>query len=150
VEETDVLLVESTYGDRTHSPDPAEALARVVRDAAARGGALIVPTFAVGRAQELIWTLRQLEEAERIPTLPVFVDSPMAIDVTDIYCRHPEDHNLDMKLLMDARRCPLCCKQYHLTRGVAQSKALNDRRGPMIILSASGMATGGRVQGDEQ
>ena len=145
VSEADVLLVESTYGNRTHSPDPAAALAQVVRDAAARGGALIVPAFAVGRAQELIWTLRQLEDADAIPSLPVFIDSPMAINVTAIYCEHPEDHNLDMKLLMDERRCPLCCKQYHLVRSVAESKALNDRRGPMIIISASGMATGGRV-----
>jgi len=145
VSEADVLLVESTYGDRTHSPDPAAALARVVRDAVARGGALIVPAFAVGRAQELIWTLRQLEDAGSIPSLPVFVDSPMAINVTDIYCRHPEDHNLDMKLLMDEHRCPLCCKQYNLVRTAMESKALNDRRGPMIIISASGMATGGRV-----
>jgi metallo-beta-lactamase family protein len=145
VSEADVLLVESTYGNRTHSPDPAAALAQVVRDAAARGGALIVPAFAVGRAQELIWTLRQLEDADAIPSLPVFIDSPMAINVTAIYCEHPEDHNLDMKLLMDERRCPLCCKQYHLVRSVAESKALNDRRGPMIIISASGMVTGGRV-----
>ena len=145
VREADVLLIESTYGDRTHSPDPANALASVVRRAADRGGALIVPAFAVGRAQELIWTLRQLEEAGSIPTLPVFVDSPMAIDVTDLYCRHPEDHDLDMKTLMDERRCPLCCKQYHLVRTALESKALNDRSGPMIIISASGMATGGRV-----
>jgi metallo-beta-lactamase family protein len=145
VPEADVLLVESTYGDRTHSPDPAAALAHVVRDAVARGGALIVPAFAVGRAQELIWTLRQLEDTDAIPSLPVFVDSPMAIDVTAIYCEHPEDHDLDMKVLMDAHRCPLCCKQYHLVRSVAESKALNERRGPMIIISASGMATGGRV-----
>ncbi|MBI1818118.1 MAG: MBL fold metallo-hydrolase [Deltaproteobacteria bacterium] len=145
VSEADVLLVESTYGDRIHSPDPAGALAAVIRDAVARSGALIVPAFAVGRAQELIWTIRQLEEAGTIPTLPVFVDSPMAINVTDIYCQHPEDHGLDMKLLMDQHRCPLCCKQYHLVRTGAESKALNDRRGPMIIISASGMATGGRV-----
>ena len=145
VRTADVLLVESTYGDRSHSPAPDRELARVVREAAARGGALIVPAFAVGRAQELIWALRQLEEADAIPSLPVFVDSPMAINVTDIYCQHPEDHNLDMKLLMDERRCPLCCKQYHLARTAEESKALNDRRGPLIIISASGMATGGRV-----
>lgn len=141
----DILLLESTYGDRTHAPDPAGALAAVVRDAAARGGALIVPAFAVGRTQELIWTLRQLEDAGAVPSLPVFVDSPMAINVSDIYCRHPEDHNLDMKLLMDEHRCPICCKQYTLVRTAAESKSLNDRHGPMIIISASGMATGGRV-----
>ena len=145
VRQADILLVESTYGDRTHAPDPASALATVVRDAIARGGALIVPAFAVGRTQELIWTLRQLEDSGATPSLPVFVDSPMAINVSDIYCRHPEDHNLDMQLLMDEHRCPICCKQYTLVRTAAESKALNDRHGPMIIISASGMATGGRV-----
>jgi metallo-beta-lactamase family protein len=145
VAEADVLLVESTYGDRVHPPDPAAHLARVVHAAVARGGALIVPAFAVGRTQELIWTLRQLEDAGRIPSLPVFVDSPMAIDVTEMYCRHPEDHDLEMSLLMDTKRCPLCCRQYHLARSPQESKALNDRQGPMILVSASGMATGGRV-----
>ena len=145
VPDADVLLVESTYGDRTHGVEPEKALARVVRDAAARGGALIIPAFAVGRTQELIWRLRQLEDAGQIPSLPVFVDSPMAIDVTDIYCRHPEEHDLEMRDLMDRERCPLCCRKSHLVRSVAESKALNDRRGPMIVIAGSGMATGGRV-----
>jgi metallo-beta-lactamase family protein len=145
VPEADVLLVESTYGDRTHPPASLEALARVVCEAAWRGGALLVPAFAVGRTQELIWMLRQLEEANRIPSLPVFIDSPMAINVSDLYCRHPEDHNLDMKLLMDEKRCPLCCKQYHLARTPEESKALNHHEGPLVIISASGMATGGRI-----
>lgn len=145
VSRADVLLVESTYGDRTHSPDPAGDLARIVHETAAGGGTLVVPAFAVGRTQELIWTLRQLEDAGRIPELPVFVDSPMAINVTEIYCRHPEDHDLEMSVLMDAKRCPLCCRQYHLVRTPRESKALNERTGPMIIISASGMATGGRV-----
>jgi metallo-beta-lactamase family protein len=141
----DVLLVESTYGDRLHPPDAASELARIVNECASRGGALIVPAFAVGRTQELVWTLRRLEEEERIPKLPVFIDSPMAIDVTDLYCRHPEDHDLEMKLLMDARRCPLCCHRYHLARTREESKALNRFQGSLIIISASGMATGGRV-----
>jgi metallo-beta-lactamase family protein len=145
VPEADLLLVESTYGDRIHPPDPMEALARVVQQAVERGGALLVPAFAVGRTQELIWMLRQLEDANRIPSLPVYIDSPMAIDVTDLYCRHPEDHDLDMKLLMDEKRCPLCCKQYHLARTPQESKALNYHSGPLIIISASGMATGGRI-----
>ncbi len=145
VPEADVLLVESTYGDRTHSPEPLEALARVVREAAGRGGALLVPAFAVGRTQELVWMLRQLEEAGRVPALPVYLDSPMALDVSALYCRHPEDHALDMKLLMDEKRCPLCCKQYHLARTPQESRALNDHQGPLVIISASGMATGGRI-----
>jgi metallo-beta-lactamase family protein len=145
VSEADVLLVESTYGDRLHSPDPANELARIVIESAKRGGALIVPAFAIGRTQELIWTLRRLEDEERIPRLPVYLDGPMAIDVTAIYCRHPEDHDLDMKVLMDEKRCPLCCAQYHMVRTVAESKALNDIRGPVVIIAGSGMISGGRV-----
>lgn len=145
VREADVLLVESTYGDRVHAPDPAGALAEVVNTAAARGGALLVPAFAVGRTQELIWTLRELEDAGRIPPLPVFVDSPMAINVTDIYSRHREDHDLDMRLLADQERSPLRCRRMRLVHTAEESKGLNDQRGPMIIISASGMATGGRV-----
>lgn len=133
----DVLLVESTYGDRIHPADAVERLVRIVHEAVARGGALVIPAFAVGRTQELIWTLRRLEDEGRIPTLPVFVDSPMAIDVTDIYARHPEDH--------DAGIGPLACRRSRFVRTPAESKALNVRTGPMIIISASGMATGGRI-----
>jgi metallo-beta-lactamase family protein len=145
VTEAGALLMESTYGDRTHPPASLDSLARIVREAAERGVALLVPAFAVGRTQELIWMLRQLEEANRIPSLPVYIDSPMAINVSDIYCHHPEDHALNMKLLMDEKRCPLCCKQYHLARSPEESKALNHHEGPLVIISASGMATGGRI-----
>lgn len=145
VRHADVLLVESTYGNRTHALDAPEQLARIVHESVARGGALLIPAFAVGRAQELIWTLRHLEDAGRIPVLPVFLDSPMAIDVTDIYCRHPEDHDLDMAALTDRERCPLSCRNYQLVRTPQQSKAVGAREGPMIVISASGMATGGRI-----
>lgn len=146
VPEADILLMESTYGDRVHSgTDASVELARVVNDAVARGGALIAPAFAVGRTQELIWRLRELESAGRIPKLPIFIDSPMATDATKIFCQHPEDHDIDMKLLMDEHRCPLCCKPYAFTRTPEQSKALNQYRGPLIIIAASGMATAGRV-----
>ena len=81
-----------------------------------------------------------LEDAGRLPIISVFIDSPMAIDVTDIYCRHPEDHDIDMKILTDQKRCPLCCRQYHLVRTAEESKALANRRDPMIIIAGSGMA----------
>ena len=145
VPSADVLLVESTYGNRFHGADAKERLAQVITETAARGGAVIVPSFAIGRTQELIWTLRQLEDAGRLPLISVYVDSPMAIDVTELYCRHPEDHDLDMKLLMDQKRCPLCCREYHLVRTATESKALNGKSGPMVIIAGSGMATGGRV-----
>lgn len=145
VPEADVLLVESTYGDRLHANGSEETLVRVITETARRGGAVIVPSFAIGRTQELIWTIRKLEDAGRLPLISVFLDSPMGIDVTRIYCEHPEDHDLDMKLLMDANRCPLCCHQYHLVRTAQESKAITDKVGPMVIIAGSGMATGGRV-----
>lgn len=145
VKEADVLILESTYGDRLHPKNAKEELARIIREAAEHHRAVLIPAFAVGRTQELIWTIRQLEEENLIPSLPVFIDSPMAINVTDIYCKHPEDHDLEMKTLMDEKRCPLCCKQYHLARTPQESKALNRFTGAVIIISASGMATGGRI-----
>lgn len=145
MDRADVVLVESTYGDRLHEPDPAAGLARIVTDAIARGGPILIPAFAVGRTQELVWTLRELQDSGQIPDIPVYLDSPMAIDVTDLYCRHPEDHDMEMSLLMDEKRCPLCCQTYRLMRTPDESKSLNRLRGPAIIISASGMATGGRI-----
>ena len=146
VTEADVLLVESTYGDRLHRPDdPSNGLARIISDASARGGALIIPAFAVGRAQEMIWRIQELEAAGRIPKLPVFIDSPMAMNVSTVFCEHPEEHDIDMTLLMDEHRCPLCCLPDHLLRTADESRALNNRQGPFIVIAGSGMATGGRV-----
>jgi metallo-beta-lactamase family protein len=141
----DHLLVESTYGDRVHPHDEVERLAAVVNETAARGGALLVPSFAVGRAQELVFTLRQLEDEGRIPSLPVFVDSPMAIAGTEIYGRHPEDHDLDMRQLRDAHRDPLRCRQLTLVHSAEESKRLNRLTGGFIVIAGSGMATGGRI-----
>lgn len=146
VPEADVLLVESTYGDRLHpADDPTEQLARIINDANSRGGALIIPAFAVGRAQELIWRIRELETSDRIPRLPVFIDSPMATNVSSVFCEYPEEHDIDMKLLMDEQRCPLCCLPDHLLRTADESKSLNHRKGTFIVIAGSGMATGGRV-----
>jgi metallo-beta-lactamase family protein len=145
VPEADVLLLESTYGGRTHPPTVDEELARCVRIAAERGGALLVPAFAVGRTQELLWWIRQLEDDGRIPQLPVYVDSPMAIDVTGIYLRHTAEHDLDMRMVAHSGDHPLYPAQFSLTRTQEESMALNDVRGPIIIISASGMATGGRI-----
>jgi metallo-beta-lactamase family protein len=144
VDLADVVLVESTYGDRVHAPDPAAGLARIVRDTAARGGVLIVPAFAVGRTQELIWTLRELEDAKQIPVLPVYVDSPMASNVTEIYSRHPEDHDVQTRILADAGRA-LSSNDFHLVRSVPDSRDLLSRKGARIVIAGSGMATGGRV-----
>lgn len=145
VAEADVVLVESTYGDRRHGATPADDIARIVGETVAHGGVLLVPAFAVDRTQELLYVLRELEEAGRIPALPVFIDSPMAIDVTGIYARHPEDHDLDMRRLTAAGVSPLSPRRLELMRTPELSKSLNERGGPMIVISASGMATGGRI-----
>jgi metallo-beta-lactamase family protein len=140
------LLMESTYGDRTHGEVKAiDSLAETVKDAVQRKGMIVVPAFAVGRTQEILYDLRTLEEERRIPVLDVFVDSPMARDATPIYLAHPEDHDLDMSALLRRGVSPLATARTHFVNSVEESKRLNERPGPAIIISASGMATGGRV-----
>jgi metallo-beta-lactamase family protein len=143
----DFLLCESTYGDREHGKaSVADELADVINRVAKRGGVVVIPSFAVGRTQTLMYYLRELDDAQRIPKLPVYVDSPMAISVTDIYARHHEDHDLDFtKLEQQGDRDPLNLHDVHMTRAVEDSKAINNVTSPCIIISASGMATGGRV-----
>jgi metallo-beta-lactamase family protein len=140
--EADYIVVESTYGDRRHDATPiADQLQRVVREAIARGGALVVPAFAVGRTQELMYHLGELRRAGRIPSLPAYLDSPMAIDATEIYCAHPEDFERDMReTLMVIREAG-----FRLARSPEESRAINEIEGPALIISASGMITGGRV-----
>ena len=144
VPEADVLLVESTYGDRLHAEDPMEALAVIINDAVALGGAIIVPAFAVDRTQELIWCINQLETQGRIPILPVFIDSPMAIEVTDLYSRHTGEHNFDASLFHGDRN-PIRSRRQEMIHTRDESKALNGMHEPMIVIAGSGMATGGRV-----
>ena len=144
----DVLLCESTYGDREHQTgDPAEELAAVVNRVAKRGGSIIVPAFAIGRTQTFMYYLRELEDQQRIPQLPVYVDSPMALSATDLYVRHREDHDVDYAKLEggDGKGDPLNVHQFHLTRTAEESKQINNVKTPCIIVSASGMISGGRV-----
>jgi|HubBroStandDraft_2_1064218.scaffolds.fasta_scaffold20022_2 metallo-beta-lactamase family protein len=143
----DFLLCESTYGDREHGTGSvADELADVINRVAKRGGVAVIPSFAVGRTQTLMYYLRELDDAQRTPKLPVYVDSPMAVSVTDIYARHHEDHDLDFtKLERQGDRDPLNLHDVHMTRAVEDSKKINDVTSPCIIISASGMATGGRV-----
>jgi metallo-beta-lactamase family protein len=146
VEFATTVIAESTYGDRTHGEStPVDALAKVVTDTAARGGVVVIPAFAVGRTQEILYYLRQLEEAQRIPSLPVFVDSPMACDATPIYLAHAEDHDLVMRAVQERIGSPLATLQTQFTRSVEESKRVNAFTKPAIIISASGMATGGRI-----
>jgi metallo-beta-lactamase family protein len=144
----DVLLCESTYGDRDHEAgDPAELLAAVVNRVAKRGGSIIIPAFAIGRTQMFMYYLRELEDQRRIPRLPVYVDSPMALSATDLYVRHREDHDLDFTRLEgnDGKGDPLNVHSFHLTRTAEESKQINNVKTPCIIVSASGMVSGGRV-----
>ncbi len=144
--EADYVLVESTYGNRRHDAEPISVqLERVITQAVARGGAIVAPAFAIGRTQELMFQLAGLEKAGRIPRLPTYVDSPMAIEATEIYCAHPEDFEGDVRGMVMGRNCPLHCGDFHLARSPEESKAINAIRGPVLIIAASGMATGGRV-----
>lgn len=137
---TDYLVVESTYGNRRHSTeDPEEVIGKIVRDTAARGGSVLIPAFAVGRTQTLLFYLERLKAEGRIPNLPIYLDSPMAIDATEIFHRNPDDHRLSKE---DARRA---CQVATFTHTVEESKAINANKVPKVIISASGMATGGRV-----
>lgn len=138
--ECDWIVTESTYGDRCHSPAPIKAeLGPVLARVLDRGGVVIIPAFAVGRAQLLLHVLAELRAEGGIPKAPVFLNSPMATDVTRLYDRYAGLHRLDRSAL-DAMR-----EMTHVVNTVEESKALNRRKGPMVIVSASGMATGGRV-----
>ncbi len=140
VRQADFLVVESTYGDRTHEPtDPEDALAEVIARTAQRGGVVLVPTFAVGRAQTLLYHLDRLKRAQRIPDLPIFLDSPMAVDASGIFCDHLGEHRLTPE------QCRSLCRVARYVSGVEESKGLDRDAMPKVILSASGMATGGRV-----
>ncbi|HEX8560963.1 MAG TPA: MBL fold metallo-hydrolase [Pyrinomonadaceae bacterium] len=142
----DYMLVESTYGDRLHDPeDPRDALARVINEAAGRGGPLLIPAFAVGRTQELLYHIRELEDAGRVPVLPVRVDSPMAAAATQIYSRHREEHDEEYAGVLGQNRHPLRTRSMVTASTRDESKRLNDERGARVIISASGMMTGGRV-----
>lgn len=140
------LVCESTYGDRLHPTDDYRArLARIIESTAARGGSVIIPSFAIGRTQELLYLFRQLMSQNQMHDVPIHVDSPMAIDATDLYRKHHEDHNLQTDEYEAGGHKLFAQPNVHFDRSVDESKALNECRFPTIIISASGMATGGRV-----
>lgn len=136
----DWVVVESTYGNREHAKaDPEVMLGDIITRTAARGGTVVIPAFAVGRAQKILYHLERLKQASRIPDVPVFLDSPMAVSASDLMCRHHAQQRLSL------RQCKLVCDGAHYVREVDESKALDHNRFPKVILSASGMASGGRV-----
>ena len=141
----DYLVCESTYGNRDHPDvDILDALAGVVERSVKRGGVMLIASFAIGRAQQLIYLLQVLKSTGRISDLPIYLDSPMACDATAIYRQHNEDHDLSEGEL-DAEHPVLAGPRVHLCRTTDESKALNHVAGPAVILSSSGMMTGGRI-----
>lgn len=138
--DTDFLVVESTYGDRRHEKThPLDQLAEIINRTATRGGTVIVPTFAVGRAQSLMYYLCALKISQRIPDLPVFLDSPMAINATDVMEKYKNEHRLGQDI------CSAMTKDVTFVHSAEESKKLDHSHFPKIILAASGMATGGRI-----
>lgn len=142
----DTLVIESTYGNRTHPtlPDSEERLGSVIREAAGRGGKVLIPSFAVGRAQELIYSIHQLHRAGKIPGIPVYVDSPLAIDATAVFRMHPEVFDRRETLLSrtDAIFDFRLVRYIHATE---ESRTLNHLEGPAVIIAASGMCEAGRI-----
>lgn len=136
----DYLVLESTYGNRRHPPQDAQKmLGEIINRTAQREGVIVIPAFAVGRTQMLLHYIRLLKDAGTIPDLPTYLNSPMAMDATDIFYRHHLEHRLTLQ------ECEAACGVAKIIRTAEESKALNRRKGPMIIIAGSGMATGGRV-----
>jgi len=143
--QVDVLLCESTYGDKEHEAgDPLQRLGEIVNRVMKRGGSIVIPAFAVGRTQTFMYYLRQLEDLQRIPKVPVYIDSPMALSATDLYLKYKEDHDVEFAREENNGGDPLNVHEFHLARSVEESKQINNVK-TCIIISASGMVTGGRV-----
>ncbi len=147
--DVDHVIMESTYGAKNHRP-PEEALVEfsaVVKDTVARGGKLIIPSFAVGRAQEIIYSLNKLMRTGEIPPLPVFVDSPLAIDASDVFRAHADEFDAEARALIrdEKNGDPFGFRSLKYTRSVEESKAINAQEGPLVIISASGMCESGRI-----
>lgn len=143
----DVLLIESTYGNRLHGDikQAADKLADIVNKTVKRGGKLIVPVFALERTQELVHTLHLLRMANKIPSIPIYVDSPLAIDATDIFRAHPECFDEETVELMRRTEDPFGFRELHYIRTAGESRKLNNMEEPMMILACSGMAESGRI-----
>lgn len=142
----DYLMVESTYGNRLHGDVSSEdQMARIINEAAKRAAPILIPAFAIGRTQEILYMIRELEEAKRIPVLPVAVDSPMASQATQVYNRWREEHDEEYASILMRKRHPLRTGSMTTASTREESKRLNQMKGARIIISASGMLTGGRV-----
>ncbi|MBK7927895.1 MAG: MBL fold metallo-hydrolase [Bryobacterales bacterium] len=145
--EADYLILESTYGGRLHKHDEIvfDKLRDTINRTAARGGRIIIPAFAVGRTQQIVFLLHQMCCGQGIPDIPIFVDSPLAINATDAYRAHPECFDAETMAYLDNHDDPFGFRRLRYVREASESKALNDLRGPMIVISASGMCEAGRI-----
>lgn len=148
VDKVDFLQIESTYGNREHSPriDANAQVARLVQDTLHRGGKVIIPSFAVGRTQQIVYTLHQLTLAGQMPRIPIYVDSPLSVNATEIFRLHPECFNASIYKFLREKENPFGMENLTYIREANQSKKLNDIDEPMIIISASGMAEAGRIR----
>jgi metallo-beta-lactamase family protein len=148
-EGADIMIMECTYGDKPHSEPQAalEEMCEVVKRTVERGGKVIVPAFAVGRTQEIVYALHQMIDAGDLPPIPVYVDSPLAVNASKIFQAHPEVMDAETREFVrtDRHKAALGFDLLTYTRSVEESKALNDRTDPMVIISASGMAETGRI-----
>lgn len=146
VSEADNLVIESTYGDRLHPKENSLAkLETIFREAMQNGSAVLIPSFAIGRTQELLYFCRKLQDSGRMPRIPIFIDSPMATSATKVYADSKEEHDEDMKISVSEGRSELDPDGVQFVRDRDQSKALNNHPGPVVIISGSGMANGGRI-----
>lgn len=148
IEAADVLVMESTYGDRNHERehDVLDRLARVINDTVERGGNVVIPTFAIDRAQDLLYLLGRLVEQDRIPRLTTFLDSPMAISATTIYKRYKHMLDENAQALFERGEHPFQFPGLHFVRSGRESRAINSIRGSCVVMAGSGMCTGGRVK----
>lgn len=148
-EGADVLIIESTYGNRSHPPYPEseKELKRIVNETFKRGGTLLIPAFSVGRTQQIVYTLHKLFESNQIPSMPIYVDSPLATRATDIFRLHPETYDTEIRdfMLQDRENNPFGFETMKYTASVEDSKALSSSEEPTIVISASGMMEGGRI-----
>ena len=144
----DLMIMESTYGDRLHAPmvDMAPMLKQVINDTFKRSGTLLVPAFAFGRTQQLLYFLHELYDAGEVPRLPVYVDSPLATRLTKVYGEHPEVYDQEThETFLSSGKNPFTFRQIHFVKSVEESMALNRDENPKIVISASGMCEGGRI-----
>src|SRR6266446_6158648 len=146
--EADYLITESTYGDKVHEPldDVNDRVCAIVNRALEKNGRIIIPAFSVGRTQQLLYTLYQITQSRCIPALPVYVDSPLSLQATEVFKRHPESFNKKFHDVMMNGKNPFSMANIHFVQSVDESKAINDFTKPCIIISASGMAEAGRIR----